>query len=237
MRVAILDDDAVQADIIRRVCESIGHSTAGAASAALFKSMLSRDTFDLLILDWMLPEGSGLEVIQWVKANIKPSPPILMVTGRTEDEDLVQGLQAGADDYVTKPIAEPILSARVQALLRRSYAKGRGEALETHGGYSFDAIANVARFRGEEAALTDKEIALAMLLFRNFERALSRDYILDQIPGWNPDLASRTLDIHVSKLRTKLKLRPSEGFRLSSIYGFGYRLEGVAPAERQQKDD
>ena len=227
MQVAILDDDDVQAAIVERVCVGLGHTVSTTQSVAMLKSLLARTTFDLLVLDWVLPTSSGIEMIGWVKSNVTPAPPMLMVTGRSEEEDLVEGLEAGADDFVTKPIAEPILAARITALLRRSYSTSSRNEEERFGEFLFNPAANLVRLRGTEIQLTDKEIALALVLFRNADRALSREYILDQIVGWNPSLSSRTLDIHVSKLRTKLNLRPSDGYRLSSIYGFGYRLERV----------
>ncbi len=155
---------------------------------------------------------------------------MLLLTGRSAEADVVAGLGAGADDYVVKPLQPAVLLARVNALLRRAYpAQGAGP-IETFGDYTFNLPAETITVRGEAVTVTAKEFALGLLLFRNIQRALSRAHILEAVWGRNPDLLTRTLDMHVSRVRSKLNLRPENGFRLIPVYSYGYRLERLVEA-------
>lgn len=225
MIIAVLDDDPEQVEAIQAVVEAAGDKAVGFSRAAALLSALRRETFDLLIVDWSLPDRSGLEVIQWVRANLDPPPPMLLVTNRTDDADIVAGLEAGADDYLAKPLPGPVLAARIGALLRRAYRRAPEGRLEEHAGFLFDATQSTARFAGRTVALTTKEFALALVLFRNLQRALARSYLIESVWGADPNVNSRSLDMHVSRVRTKLNLRPEEGFRLTPVYSYGYRLE------------
>jgi DNA-binding response OmpR family regulator len=225
MRIAALDDDAAQVEAVDRVMTAAGHVCRPFSSPRTLTTTLRRETFDLLIVDWNMPEMSGLETIAWVHENIAAPPPILLLTSRSEEADVVTGLNAGADDYVVKPMQPSVLLARVNALLRRAYPAKAPEGIESFGDYGFNAPAESVKIAGETVALTAKEFGLALLLFRNTHRALSRAYILEAVWGRNPDLATRTLDMHISRIRTKLNLRPENGFRLSPVYSYGYRLE------------
>lgn len=225
MKIAVLDDDPIQVEAISKVVEGIGCSAAGFTRAAALLSALRRETFDLLIVDWTLPDRSGLEVIQWVRLNMEPPPPMLLVTSRNEDADVVAGLEAGADDFLSKPLSPAVLAARVNALLRRAYRRGGEGRAEEHAGFVFDPAASTVTYGGETVSLTAKEFALALVLFRNLHRALSRNYLIEAIWGGDPGLNSRSLDMHVSRVRSKLNLRPTAGFRLTPVYSYGYRLE------------
>ncbi|MNX44702.1 Sensory transduction protein regX3 [compost metagenome] len=178
-------------------------------------------------MDWNLPDRSGLEVLAWARTNLKPPPPMLLVTSRAEDEDIVAGLNAGADDYLPKPLSAAVLEARINALMRRAYAQPSTPGAEVHGDTVFHDSAGAVTRNAKTVVLTAKEYALAQLLFRNLHRALSRTYILETVWGNEPNLNSRSLDMHISRIRTKLELRPEQGFRLTPIYSYGYRLERV----------
>ncbi len=184
--------------------------------------------FDLLLIDWLLPDVSGLEVMAWAKDHLAPVPPIIMITARVAEKDIVEGLTAGADDYVTKPIHDDILKARVEAVLRRTYGASVMRNVEAYGDYIFDVRGRTLTNRTRPVVTTNKEFALALLLFRNLNRPLSRTHIMDVVWPVIRDTTSRTLDAHISQIRLALDLRPANGFRLSSIYGFGYRLEEQA---------
>lgn len=229
MWIAILEDDpadaaAVQSALLGQPYELHLFSRKNELAAALRKT-----TFDLLILDWNLPEGTGLDIVTSVKRTVTNPPPILMVTANSAEADVVRALELGVDDYITKPVSPVILLARVRALLRRAFPLTPG-GLEKYGAYELDVQNEKAFLNGEELpALTPKEFALCLMLFRNANRALSRDYIASSVWGWNVELSSRTMDSHISKIRTKLELRPQNGVRLSPVYGFGYRLEMLNP--------
>ena len=220
-----MDDDDAQREAIARLLVGGGHNCQCFHLATPLIASLRRETFDLLILDWNLPDMSGLDVVAWAHANLTPAPPILLLTSRSAEADVVAGLNAGADDYVVKPVQPGVLLARVNALLRRSYPDRGSGGVETYGDYRFNLPAEQVSMRGELLSLTAKEFGLALLLFRNLHRALSRGHILESIWGRNPDLPTRTLDMHISRVRTKLGLRPQNGFRLAPVYSYGYRLE------------
>ncbi len=225
MKIAVLDDDPEMLGAISAVVTEGGYRPTTFSRAAALLSALRRETFDLLIVDWRLPDRSGLEVIAWVRLNLAPAPPMLLVTSRTEDADVVEGLAAGADDFLSKPVSGPVLLARIAALLRRAYAPRSAGTLETHAGFVFDpGSATVATPQGQ-VSLTAKEFALALVLFRNLQRALARPYLTEAVWGADPGLSSRSLDMHISRVRAKLGLRPEHGFRLMPVYSYGYRLE------------
>jgi DNA-binding response OmpR family regulator len=228
MWIAVLDDDPVDAQGIRMALEGQSHELRLFSRKAELAAALRKTTFDLLILDWNLPEGSGLDVVTLVRRTVPNPPPILMVTARADEADVVKALEHGVDDYLAKPISPPLLLARVRALLRRAFP-AVSNTVERYGDYELDLAQGQVRFEGAALpSLTPKEFALCLLLFRNANRALSRDYIASSVWGWNVELSSRTMDSHISKLRLKMGLRPQNGVRLSPVYGFGYRLETLS---------
>jgi DNA-binding response OmpR family regulator len=225
MRIAALEDDEAQLEYISSVISGAGHTCLSFASANLLMATLRRESFDLLVLDWNLPETTGLELISWAQEHLSTPPPVLMLTSRSTAGDVVAGLEAGADDYIIKPFQPDILVARIGALLRRVASIQGKERVETFGEFTFDTTTDAVRIGDESISLTSKEFALALLLFRNIHRPLSRAHILEAVWGRNPTLPTRTLDVHISRVRTKLDLRPERGFRLMPVYSFGYRLE------------
>ena len=239
MKIAVLDDDPVQVAAITAVAQDAGYRPTGFSRAGALLSALRRDTYDLMVLDWNLPDRSGLEVIGWGRLNVDPPPPMLLVTSRTDDADIVAGLEAGADDYLTKPISPEVLAARIAALLRRAYPGRADGGIETHAGLTFDPSLSTVVVGEDTVTLTAREFSLALVLFRNLHRALSRSYLTESAWGSEPDLNSRSLDMHVSRVRSKLGLRPENGFRLTPVYSYGYRLERLVGAERKTplKDD
>ncbi len=224
MKIAVLDDDPAHNELIAGILARAGHEAVLFARPDAALRDLRRQTFDLLLLDWNMPGMSGIEVLEQLRQGPAP-PPVLLITSRAEEADIVQGLGAGADDYVVKPIQPAVLTARVAALLRRAFPAPPPAGPEDFGPYRHVAGEQGMYLNGARRDLTAKELQLALVLFRNAARALSRDYLLETVWGHSPDLETRTLDAHLSKLRTKLELRPEHGFRLVTIYGFGYRLE------------
>lgn len=229
MRIAILEDDPIQLDLLGHTIKSLGHACVLFQAGELLRRALQRETFDLLILDWHLPDISGPEIVCWVRATLEDRVPILFVTNRQEERDIIDGLACGADDFMIKPIRPGELSARVGALLRRTHAKEQEEYL--WGSYRFVPSIRRAELDGRSVALTTKEFDLALFFFKNQGRLLSRAHILDSV--WGPsnpagtELMSRSLDTHISKIRRILELRPENGFRLGPVYGQGYRFEAV----------
>lgn len=227
LRVAAVDDDPSQLDLIRRVVESSGHAFVGVERGNDLIRKLVRESFDLLVIDWQLPDVSGLDVVRWVREHLDTWVPIIIVTNRGDEHDVVQGLGAGADDYMIKPMRVREAAARVRALLRRQQPQ-QGRQVQHYGDYCFDLGSRTASYRGVPIELRQKEFELALCLFSHPGRLLSRNYLRALVWGTIGDAMSRTLDTHASSLRAKLGLRPERGYRLSSVYGQGYRLDALS---------
>ncbi|RJF90231.1 response regulator transcription factor [Sphingomonas cavernae] len=227
MKLAIVDDDAGDAAHASRMLREAGHAIESFSSIEEFKRHVRRDTFDLAVLDWNMPEMSGIELLTWIREVGAPELPVIIVTARTETQDVTMALDAGADDYVTKPLAGPILLSRIKAVARRTVAKPKVNDILCVKDIVLHAASGKARLAADEILLTAKEFELAAILLTNLGRALSRRYLLETIWGANPNVFTRTVDAHISKVRTKLCLRPEWGFALRTIYGYGYRLESI----------
>jgi len=189
---------------------------------------LMRDTFDLVITDWMMPGKDGLTMLKWMKETISERPPVIMMTNRTAKQDISDALNAGADDYITKPEDKSVIVARINAVLRRTTSSGAFETKATYGEYELDRINQTVNFHDKEITMTAKEFELADLFFRNRDRTLSRNYIMETIWRTSAKLATRTLDMHISRVRSKLDLKPENGFRIFTVFGYGYRLETIS---------
>lgn len=226
MKVAVLDDDRAQLDLISAAIGSLGHDCRTFERGRTLLAQLRRDTFDLMVLDWHLPDMNGLEVLIWIRANVEHRVPILFVTNQRDERSLVDALNEGADDYIVKPVRVTELKARVNALLRRSYPS-QDTDVQTFGPYRFDLRNRSVELDGKPVELKQKEYELAHTLFVNVGRLLSRKRLMDKVWGADTEAWSRSLDTHVSRLRSKLGLRGDSGFRLITVYGFGYRLEQI----------
>lgn len=231
MRIAIADDDVTSLAFLENVVTGMGHICAKFADGDRLSAALLRDTFDLVMLDWNMPGKTGLEVLEWMRTTVESSPPVIMLTARTAKRDVTDALNAGADDYICKPEEEGVIAARISAVLRRSTGNASMDKIAEYGGYRLDRMAQTIRHEGEDIVLTAKEFELADLLFRNRDRTLSRAYIMETIWRTSADLATRTLDMHISRVRSKLSLKPENGFRIFTVFGYGYRLETIDPAK------
>ena len=226
MRVAALHDDSTQRDFAQRALAAIGHECDLFDHSAALLRALRRESFDLLVLDWLLPNFSGLEVLHWVRANLKQRVPVLFVVPRSAETDVLAGLEAGAADFMLLPLSSSEFMARVGALLRRTYELGPMAAF-AFGRFVLDPVNRQVRCGSESVSLKQKEFDLALFLFQNLGRLLSRQQLTQAVWGLDDDGNSRSLDTHVSRLRGKLGLTPASGFRLAAIYGVGYRLEAL----------
>ncbi len=225
MRIAIADDDPEIIEFLGRIVEGLEHVYSGYADGTALTNALLRDTFDLVILDWNMPGKTGMQILEWMDGAVDDRPPVMMMTSRTAKQDISDALNAGADDYITKPEDKNVIAARINALLRRNSGASAMEATAEYGNYLLNRIEQTVRHDGKEIALTAKEFELADLMFRNRDRTLSRRYIMETVWRTNAHLATRTLDMHVSRIRSKLALKPENGFRIFTVFGYGYRLE------------
>ncbi|MBC3833636.1 response regulator transcription factor [Undibacterium amnicola] len=228
MRIAILDDDQNLLDLTVATLTDAGHVCHPFSSGKAMLHQLHRESYDLLVLDWQVPDLSGTEILHWVREKLSKSLPVLFMTSRSGEDDIVAGLAAGADDYMIKPIRRAELIARVNALLRRAYPTQTANELITFGCYEFDVRASRAKLNNEPIELTQKEFDLALVLFQNLGRPLSRAYILEAVWSRDIEIPSRTMDTHISRVRSKLDLRPENGYRLAPVYSYGYRLEQIS---------
>lgn len=223
MHILLVDDNALQREMIGLWLSSGGHSFDASDTQASFLDKLTQTRGDLLMVDWSLPDGNGAEIVRWVRQNLGWEVPVMVLTANEDEETVVQALQAGADDYVVKRVKPRELMARIEAVTRR--IKPVARTVTRLGVYEADTAAQRLLVNQEVVTLTQKEFDLAVYLLQNPDKLLSRDHLLNGIWGLNTDVDTRTVDTHASRLRKKLMLDGSHGWRLAPIYGFGYRLE------------
>jgi len=223
----MLDDEPREIESIQRVMAVIGHECHGFADGKSLLRGLRAQPYDLLVLDWRLPDVEGIEVVRRLRESFGNRLPLLLTADPEDKARMTSALLAGADDFMVKPLGSAELQARVQALLRRAYPS-RFERELTFGPYHFSPLSSTIRLNGQPVRLKQREYDLALLLFRNLGRLLSREHLMQAVWGQELEAGSRSLDTHVSRLRTRLELRPENGVVLASVYGLGYRLEFLA---------
>jgi DNA-binding response OmpR family regulator len=235
MRIAVLDDDVEQLRLVKHTLSGMTDWTEHYNLAEfdkgqdLLRSLKRGETYDLLLLDWMVPDLDGAEILRWVRRYYSVWLPIIIFTSRSGEQDVVTMLEAGADDYITKPLRRMELVSRVRTVLRRSRDLHPGHPTQPRrfGDLELDESKQIARLSdGTVVVLTEKEMRLTLLLFRNAGRPLSREYVLEAVWAISED-NSRRLDTHISHLRRKLKLSGDSDWRLVTVYGVGYRLEAT----------
>ena len=221
-RVLIIEDEEKMARMIARILREEGHvaETANDGRTGLGRAL--NDSFDLLIVDWMLPERSGVQIVRGLRA-AEIDTPVLMLTARGQVEDRVEGLDAGADDYLPKPFALPELLARVRALTRRSQG-GSTEAALRVGDVTLDPIRHVVRLKDERVELTAKEFALLATLMQRPGQVFSRSVLLDTVWGVPGEVSTSVVELYVSYLRKKLD-RGDEPSHIRTVRGVGYTFE------------
>ncbi len=228
MRVAILEDDPDQAELTRHWLMDAEHTVDCFGDAAGFLRAVRHDSFDLYVLDWMLPDLSGIEVLKKLRNSMDDYTAVVIVTAKDEEQSIVRGLEAGADDYLVKPVRRAELVARVAAIRRRVAGNRPGEESIDVSPYSLNVANKALSLGGEKIALTNREFELALFFFRNAGKMVSRNHMLESIWGIeNKSVTTRTVDTHVSRLRKKLKLKEDNGWVLSAVYQHGYRLERI----------
>ena len=220
-KILVVEDDPDIANLIRHYLEKGGHTVHGLGSGVGVLARLRADPADLVILDLMLPEVDGLVVCQAMRNDpVTARIPVIMLTARGDEADRVTGFELGADDYVTKPFSPKELSARVTALLRRTSQSPAGGVLR-YGAITIDADRHAVTIDNEEVRLTAKEFLLLQYLVQHRGRVLSRDLLLTDVWGYQYTGGTRTVDVHIRRLREKLPLLSDA---IETIKQFGYKL-------------
>ncbi len=223
MRILIVEDEEHLARLLAEVLGREGHAaeTVGDGRAALSRALT--EDFDLLVVDWMLPDLSGVQVVKRLRA-ADVGVPVLMLTARSQLEDRVEGLDAGADDYLTKPFAFPELLARVRALARRPPENKEPETVLAAGDVVLDPGRHEVRRAGERIELTAKEFALLATLMQRPGQVFTRSVLLDTVWGGTTGAYTNAVDLYVHYLRRKLD-REGEPSRVRTVHGAGYTFD------------
>ena len=227
MRIAYLEDDMAQAELVTHWLQEAGHNCIHLANGRDFMSLLRRDTFDILVLDWEVPDMNGYAVLEEVRASGNQTP-VLFATQRDDESSIVGALSQGADDYMVKPTKQAELLARITALGRRAgVAEMDEEKALTVGPWVLDRARRQILLDEDPVKLTDKDYELASYLFQNVGKLMSRAHLLEKVWGIMTPIESRTVDVHISRIRRSLHIRPERGYRIKTVYQHGYRLEPV----------
>jgi two-component system phosphate regulon response regulator PhoB len=224
MDILVVEDDR---DIRELVCQSLEQNdfrTVGCRNVQEAKQSLAEHNPDCLVVDWMLPDGSGVELIRWMRRQDQYQQiPVLMLTARAQESDMITGLDSGADDYLTKPMSLHELNARVKALLRRPAAYQEEIDLVQVGPISMNPRTHEVSVSEVSVELTKTEFRLLQLFMENPKKVFTREQILDAVWGVNTYLGDRTVDVHILRLRKLLKPYGVDGM-IATVRGTGYRI-------------
>ncbi len=188
---------------------------------------LQHEDVGLFVIDMSSADARGMQLLRAIRTHAATAPILLLAT-RSKEHVMAAAMDAGASDYLVKPARRGELLMRVRILLARAYPELNAGQLLHFGRYAFESTSGRIAVDGRPVEVTQKEFELALLFFRHLGRPLSRAYIRETVWSRDPDLPSRTIDTHVSRVRSKLGLRPENGFRLSPVYSYGYQLEQVS---------
>ncbi len=228
-RILLVEDDESLAETLRYNLIREGYSVTWSADGEDALKQASSKNPDLVILDLMLPKLDGFDVCRRIRK--ERDVPILILSARDDETDKVVGLELGADDYVTKPFGLKELLARVRAMIRRSEMRqsepdAPGDTSLVAGDLTVDTESHTVVVGDRQVGLTPKEFDVLVHLMRNRGRVVTRDMLLDRIWGYEFDGDTRTIDVHIRWLRSKIEVRPDKPSRIITVRGVGYRFEG-----------
>nr|WP_155842132.1 response regulator transcription factor [Agromyces luteolus] len=220
----LVEDEIALSDPLSFLLEREGYEVEVAADGLAAVAAFDRDGADLVLLDLMLPGLPGTEVCREIRQ--RSSVPIIMLTAKDSEVDIVVGLELGADDYVTKPYSTRELLARIRAVLRRRTEPGDLDDAVIEGGrVKMDVDRHTVEVDGAAVAMPLKEFELLELLMRNAGRVLTRGQLIDRVWGSDYFGDTKTLDVHIKRIRSKIEVTPSEPVQLVTVRGLGYRFE------------
>jgi DNA-binding response OmpR family regulator len=221
--VLVAEDDPKQAELARRYLEHEGHAVVVVGDGREALEEIRRKAPDLMVLDVMMPRVDGLDVCRILRR--ESDLPVLMLTARTSEDDLLLGLDLGADDYLTKPYSPRELAARVRTLLRRTRSADKTPSpILRVGNLQIDPVRHEVRADDAEIACTPGEFHLLEALAAEPGRVFTRDQLLRHLHGYDSYVTARTVDVHVMNLRRKIEPDPRQPVRLVTVYGIGYKL-------------
>lgn len=221
--ILVADDEPAISEMICTGLELAGYRTRKAANGQIALQMIVNDRPDLVILDWMMPMMSGLEVTSRLKRDERTADiPVILLTARAEEDDKIRGLDAGADDYIVKPFSPRELSARVKAVLRRSGHNEASEGLKA-AGLVFDTGSLACTINGTAVSMGPTELRLLEFFLRHPNRVYSRSQLLDRVWGGNVYIDDRTVDVHIRRLRKAISVDDHERM-IQTVRGAGYRF-------------
>jgi two-component system phosphate regulon response regulator PhoB len=222
-QILIVEDEKPIRDMIAFGLRRAGFDVREAEDSSGARASIADHRPDLMLVDWMLPDQSGLELTRAVKRNKDTEDlPVIMLTARADEHDKVSGLEGGADDYVTKPFSPRELLARINAVLRRSAPAGNAGAIEA-GGLTLDTASHRVTAGDQTVALGPTEYRLLQFFMEHPERVYTRGQVLDRVWGGNVYVEERTVDVHIRRLRKALEPYGSDGL-IQTVRGSGYRF-------------
>ncbi|HEU5222349.1 MAG TPA: response regulator transcription factor [Candidatus Lumbricidophila sp.] len=223
--ILLVEDESALSEPLAFLLEREGYEVTVAADGQQAVSVFDRGAFDLVLLDLMLPGLAGTEVCRELRQ--RSQVPIIMLTAKDSEVDIVVGLELGADDYVTKPYSTRELLARIRAVLRRRVDEPAGDdsALLRVGRVHMDLDRHVVTVEGREVSMPLREFELLELLMRNAGRVLTRGQLIDRVWGSDYFGDTKTLDVHIKRIRSKIEAVPAEPVQLVTVRGLGYRFE------------
>ena len=225
-KILVVEDDKKTSELVRLYLENDGYQVLAAYSGDRALEMARSERPDLIVLDLLLPQIDGLEVCRTLRA--ESEVPIVMLTARTTERDKLTGLDLGADDYLTKPFSPRELAARVRAVLRRAQETPQPrERQATFGELTIDFPSQKVSVGGKDISLTPAEFRLLAALAAEPGRVFSRAQLIDKAFGYEFEGFERTIDVHIANLRKKVEPDPKNPRYIKSVYGMGYKFEGV----------
>lgn len=222
-RILVVDDEAPIRDMLAMALEAVGYQVLHAGSAQEAHGVIVDDCPDLVLLDWMMPGTSGIELLRRLKhSELTRNLPVVMLTAKTEEDNTIAGLDAGADDYISKPFSPRELVSRVKAVLRRSGREDPVDPIEVDG-LLFDPVGHRVSINGKPINLGPTEYRMLQFFLTHQERVYTRNQILDYVWGGNVYIDERTVDVHIRRLRKAIAIGGHDRY-VQTVRGAGYRF-------------
>lgn len=226
MRICLLEDDLPQAELLKSWLQEAGYEIDHGATSRDFLQLMKKQSYDLAILDWEVPDLSGVDVLEHLRGPLDWDGLVLFTTQHDAENDVAKVLRAGADDYLVKPLRKQELLARLVSLGRRKNIMQEESTLKL-GPIELHKKDERVTLNGEAVKLTAKDFQLTKYMFEHEGELVSREQLLKTIWGISETVNTRTVDVHMSRIRRKLEINPDMGYRIKTIYQYGYRLEKV----------